>query len=180
MAEEMIAVGSGHRRLEDIALDLMKFIAMTASVGKPTAAAGFQPRPEKSETSLIRCCNSMIAAALRWKAASSSGHSDSRRHRPEAGKVRARSRLGRDPGDALADGRASDGTAVVYRKAAGHTTSVSFGGEPEGIGKRVIPLPRNRPAQHESANNTTNGAASRPGNGRPTALAGLPASPKAG
>ncbi len=49
MSEEMIAVGSGHRRLEDIALDLMKFIAMTATVGKPGAAAGFQPRSEKTE-----------------------------------------------------------------------------------------------------------------------------------
>jgi hypothetical protein len=49
MADEMMGAGSGNRRLEDIALDLMKFIAMTAGVGKPAASAGFQPRAEKSE-----------------------------------------------------------------------------------------------------------------------------------
>ncbi len=49
MADETIGVASGTRRVEDIALDLMKFIAMTAGVGKPAASAGFQPRAEKSE-----------------------------------------------------------------------------------------------------------------------------------
>ena len=49
MAEELVAVGSGTRRVEDIALDLMKFIAMTSGVGRPTVSAGFQSRPEKSE-----------------------------------------------------------------------------------------------------------------------------------
>ena len=34
MPEESIAVGSGTRRVEDIALDLMKFIAMTTGTVK--------------------------------------------------------------------------------------------------------------------------------------------------
>ncbi|HZC44091.1 MAG TPA: hypothetical protein VE195_07950 [Acidobacteriaceae bacterium] len=39
---EQLPVGMGARRNEDIALDLLKFIAVTASVGRPTAAtAGF-------------------------------------------------------------------------------------------------------------------------------------------
>lgn len=49
MAEELIAVGSGTRRVEDIALDLMKFIAMTSGYGRPTSSAGFQARPDKAE-----------------------------------------------------------------------------------------------------------------------------------
>ncbi len=40
---------AGTRRLEDIALDLMKFIAMTAGYGKPSASAGFQAKAEKKE-----------------------------------------------------------------------------------------------------------------------------------
>ena len=39
---EQLPVGTGVRRNEDIALDLLKFIAVTASVGRPTApTAGF-------------------------------------------------------------------------------------------------------------------------------------------
>ena len=49
MPEESIAVGSGTRRVEDIALDLMKFIAITTGYDRPAAAAGFQAKPEKSE-----------------------------------------------------------------------------------------------------------------------------------
>ena len=49
MPEELIAVGSGTRRVEDIALDLMKFIAMTTGYARPAAAAGFQQKPEKTE-----------------------------------------------------------------------------------------------------------------------------------
>jgi hypothetical protein len=49
MPEELIAVGSGTRRVEDIALDLMKFVALTSGYGKPLASAGFQARVEKSE-----------------------------------------------------------------------------------------------------------------------------------
>ena len=40
---------SGNRRLEDIALDLMKFVAMTTGYGKSAVSAGFQAKPEKSE-----------------------------------------------------------------------------------------------------------------------------------
>jgi hypothetical protein len=40
--EQLAAPGSGPRRNEDIALDLLKFIAVTAGVGRPAApAAGF-------------------------------------------------------------------------------------------------------------------------------------------
>ena len=41
---EQLPVGMGARRNEDIALDLLKFVAVTASVGRPTnATAGFVP-----------------------------------------------------------------------------------------------------------------------------------------
>ncbi len=41
--EETPATGAGARRNEDIALDLMKFIALTTGYGKTgTAGAGFQ------------------------------------------------------------------------------------------------------------------------------------------
>jgi hypothetical protein len=39
---EQLPVGMGARRNEDIALDLLKFVAVTASVGRPASAtAGF-------------------------------------------------------------------------------------------------------------------------------------------
>ncbi len=40
---------SGSRRLEDVALDLMKFVAMTTGYGKAATSAGFQAKPEKIE-----------------------------------------------------------------------------------------------------------------------------------
>jgi len=41
--EDMTAMGLGSRRNEDIALDLMKFVAMTTGYGKTTGAGvGFQ------------------------------------------------------------------------------------------------------------------------------------------
>ena len=49
MPEEIAAASSGSRRAEDIALDLMKFIAMTAGYGRQGAGAGFQTRPESKE-----------------------------------------------------------------------------------------------------------------------------------
>ncbi len=49
MAEELTLAASGTRRVEDIALDLMKFVAMTSGYGKPAVSAGFQARAEKSE-----------------------------------------------------------------------------------------------------------------------------------
>ncbi|HEY6270647.1 MAG TPA: hypothetical protein VIX19_01500 [Terriglobales bacterium] len=39
----------GSRRNEDIALDLMKFIAATTGVGKGTGPAGFQAGSNKAE-----------------------------------------------------------------------------------------------------------------------------------
>jgi hypothetical protein len=54
------AAGSGGRRNEDIALDLMKFVAMTAGYGKTTAVsgAGFQgggaaSKPEEYTAQLL-------------------------------------------------------------------------------------------------------------------------------
>ncbi len=47
MAEENALTAA--RRLEDIALDLMKFIAAAAQVGKTGTTAGFQARAEKAE-----------------------------------------------------------------------------------------------------------------------------------
>lgn len=49
MPEETIAVSAALRRTEDIALDLMKFVAMTTGYGKPAVSAGFQAKAEKSE-----------------------------------------------------------------------------------------------------------------------------------
>ena len=60
MAEEMagIGVGSGSRRNEDIALDMMKFIALTTGYGKIIApSAGFQGgmggKPEDYASNLL-------------------------------------------------------------------------------------------------------------------------------
>lgn len=40
--EQISAAGTGARRNEDIALDLLKFVAVTASVGRPvTPSTGF-------------------------------------------------------------------------------------------------------------------------------------------
>jgi hypothetical protein len=49
MPEEKISLQAGLRRTEDIALDLMKFIAITTGYGKPAVSAGFQAKAEKSE-----------------------------------------------------------------------------------------------------------------------------------
>ena len=46
MAEDTSA--NTARRMEDIALDLMKFVAMTTGYGKPATGAGFQGKSEKS------------------------------------------------------------------------------------------------------------------------------------
>ncbi len=48
MPEDVVAVPAA-RRLEDIALDLMKFIAVTTSYGKGPASAGFQAKAAKGE-----------------------------------------------------------------------------------------------------------------------------------
>ena len=46
---EDITSPAGARRLEDIALDLMKFIAVTTGYGRSAVTAGFQAKVEKSE-----------------------------------------------------------------------------------------------------------------------------------
>jgi len=46
MADEVPVIGAGARRNEDIALDLMKFIALTTGYGKTgSLGAGFQGAP---------------------------------------------------------------------------------------------------------------------------------------
>ena len=50
--------GTGARRNEDIALDLLKFVAGTAGVGRPGApstgfVAGSAPKPEDQVTTLL-------------------------------------------------------------------------------------------------------------------------------
>jgi hypothetical protein len=62
------SAGLGVRRNEDIALDLLKFVAATAGVGKPAApSTGFTgataPKPEEHVTQLLelygRCLRSV-------------------------------------------------------------------------------------------------------------------------
>lgn len=48
MPEDVVAVPAA-RRLEDIALDLMKFIAVTTNYGKGAASTGFQAKAAKGE-----------------------------------------------------------------------------------------------------------------------------------
>ena len=56
--DTLTSAGLGARRNEDIALDLMKFVAGTAGVGKPAApSTGFTgtaaPKPEEHENQLL-------------------------------------------------------------------------------------------------------------------------------
>jgi hypothetical protein len=56
--EALNAAGLGARRNEDIALDLLKFVAATAGVGRPAApSTGFSgasaPKPEEHVTQLL-------------------------------------------------------------------------------------------------------------------------------
>ena len=55
---EQLPVGMGVRRNEDIALDLLKFVAVTASVGRPTTptagfVAGGSPKTEDQVAHLL-------------------------------------------------------------------------------------------------------------------------------
>jgi hypothetical protein len=66
---EVPALPLGTRRDEDIALDLMKFIAMTTSYGKPVGAAagvGFQggpaPKPEEYADHLLELYEKCLRA----------------------------------------------------------------------------------------------------------------------
>lgn len=56
--DQVPALGTGARRNEDIALDLLKFVAATAGVGRPTApSTGFvaasASKPEDQVTQLL-------------------------------------------------------------------------------------------------------------------------------
>jgi len=56
--DQLPATGNGARRNEDIALDLLKFVAATASVGRASApSTGFvssgAPKPEEHVTQLL-------------------------------------------------------------------------------------------------------------------------------
>ena len=56
--EQLPAAAFGARRNEDIALDLLKFIALTASVGRPAAptagfVAGASPKTEDQVSHLL-------------------------------------------------------------------------------------------------------------------------------
>ena len=69
---EQLPVGMGARRNEDIALDLLKFVAVTASVGRPTTpTAGFvaagNPKPKIRS---VICWNSIPAVFARSKESS--------------------------------------------------------------------------------------------------------------
>ncbi|HUV70714.1 MAG TPA: hypothetical protein VMW15_13695 [Terracidiphilus sp.] len=66
--DALSSAGLGFRRNEDIALDLLKFVAATAGVGKPAApSTGFTGtaagKPEEHVTQLLelygRCLNSV-------------------------------------------------------------------------------------------------------------------------
>ena len=52
------------RRPEDIALDLMKFVAMTTNYGKTAGGAGFQAKGEKSNEEYA---DSLLQLYLRCK-----------------------------------------------------------------------------------------------------------------
>jgi hypothetical protein len=56
--DDMTSASLGARRKEDIALDLLKFVSVTAGVGRPTAAStGFSgsgaPKPEEHVNQLL-------------------------------------------------------------------------------------------------------------------------------
>jgi len=70
--DALTSAGLGARRNEDIALDLLKFVASTAGVGRPAApSTGFSgaaaPKPEEHVTQLLelysRCLNAVEGEA---------------------------------------------------------------------------------------------------------------------
>ena len=74
LMEEASATGSGHaRRNEDIALDLMKFIAMTTGYGRTTSSGvGFQgtgsaSKPEEYATHLLERYGKCLGAVAARK-----------------------------------------------------------------------------------------------------------------
>jgi hypothetical protein len=68
MAEETQGAGAGYRRNEDIALDLMKFVAMTTGYGRTTSTGvGFQgtgsaAKPEDYATHLLELYGKCLQA----------------------------------------------------------------------------------------------------------------------
>ncbi len=70
MADENASTPAGARRNEDIALDLMKFIAMTTGYGKAAASTtGFQggtpPKPEDFASHLLELYDRCLKAVAR-------------------------------------------------------------------------------------------------------------------
>ncbi|MFZ1943797.1 MAG: hypothetical protein WBG23_14990 [Acidobacteriaceae bacterium] len=64
---EQLPAGLGARRNEDIALDLLKFVAVTASVGRPTTpTAGFvaagNPKAEDQVSHLLELYSRCLRA----------------------------------------------------------------------------------------------------------------------
>jgi hypothetical protein len=67
LMETLSSVGLGARRNEDIALDLLKFVAATAGVGRPAApSTGFSgataPKPEEHVTQLLELYSRCLKA----------------------------------------------------------------------------------------------------------------------
>lgn len=72
--ETINGAGLGARRNEDIALDLLKFVAGTAGVGRPVApSTGFSgasaPKPEEHVTQLLDLYGRCLRAVLGEKEA---------------------------------------------------------------------------------------------------------------
>lgn len=65
--DSLTGAGLGARRNEDIALDLLKFVAATAGVGRPAApSTGFSgaaaPKPEEHVTQLLELYSRCLKA----------------------------------------------------------------------------------------------------------------------
>ena len=65
--DALSSVGLGARRNEDIALDLLKFVSVTAGVGRPAApSTGFSgatvPKPEEHVTQLLELYSRCLKA----------------------------------------------------------------------------------------------------------------------
>jgi hypothetical protein len=65
--DALTSTGLGARRNEDIALDLLKFVAATAGVGRPAVAStGFSgasvPKPEEHVTQLLELYSRCLKA----------------------------------------------------------------------------------------------------------------------
>jgi len=65
--EALTSTGLGARRNEDIALDLLKFVAVTVSVGRPAApSTGFSgaatPKPEEHVAQLLELYSRCLKA----------------------------------------------------------------------------------------------------------------------